>query len=67
MTKTNSDIASKLGNVGGRTTLKRHGVEHYRNMANKRWNNERAKKEIKEDKPSFLNRILKSKTPKTNE
>jgi hypothetical protein len=28
-----SEIAKKLGSLGGKSTLKRHGKEHYRKLA----------------------------------
>lgn len=52
MTETNrSEIAKALGRVGGQSTLKKYGKDHFKEMVNRRW--AKAKKNKTPDK--FLN------------
>lgn len=44
MSKSNSDIARELGRSGGLKTLKKHGKDHYKQIANKRWAKEKQKR-----------------------
>ena len=39
-----SESASVIGVKGGKATLKKHGKEHYKKMAEKRWANQPATK-----------------------
>lgn len=40
-----SEIAKQMAKKGGKTTLKRHGKEHYKEMAAERWSRrDKAKK-----------------------
>lgn len=39
-----SEAASLIARQGGKSTLKKHGKEHYKKMAEIRWANQRASK-----------------------
>lgn len=43
MTKKKPLTQQALATLGGQATLKKHGLEHYRKMVEKRWENQRAK------------------------